>query len=455
MHATWTALALVESVRTKAAPAGAQARAMAARAVYRVRDRGESLTRVIRDSHSTESSVDHALIQEMSYGTLRQLPRLEAISARLLNRALKHGDRDLDALILVGLYQLSAMSTPPHAAVSATVDAVRLLGKANKAPLVNALLRRFQREREALEASVDCDRDLQWLFPAWLLKRLRADWPDDWQQIVEASNDRAPMSLRVNRMHLDPQQYAERLAAADIGSTPIPGSEAGLMLNRPRPTRELPEFDRGWVSVQDAGAQLAAQLLDAQPGQRVLDACAAPGGKTAAILERVGNQVELTAIDQDPTRLASVQTLLTRLGLTAEVAVGDASDPSGDWAERRYDRILLDVPCSATGVIRRHPDIKWLRRESDIETLRETQRRILDAIWPLLAPGGRLLYATCSLLPQENQSQIAAFLSRQPEAREIALETERGRALQHGRQLLPTAGGSDGFYYALIEKDTA
>ncbi|EXJ15401.1 16S rRNA (cytosine(967)-C(5))-methyltransferase RsmB [Imhoffiella purpurea] len=447
---------MTERQPSKTAPAGARSRATAARAVHRVRDRGESLTRVMQDAQSSVSAPDQSLIQEMSYGTLRILPRLEAISSRLLNRPLKREDRDIDALILIGLYQLSAMHTPAHAAVSATVDAARLLGKVNKASLVNALLRRFLREREALEEAIDRDDpDLRWLFPDWLLERLRAAWPRDWQDMVAASNGRPPMSLRVNRLRTTPQAYAQRLAAADIAATPIAGCDCGLMLERPLPARELPDFDRGWVSIQDAGAQLAAQLLDAAPGQRVLDACAAPGGKTAAILERAGNAIELTAIDHDPARLDAVRNLLARLGLNAEVAVGDADGPAGSWAERRYDRILLDVPCSATGVIRRHPDIKWLRRASDIEALCETQRHILEAIWPLLAPGGRLLYATCSLLPEENQSQIADFLARHPEAREIPLPTDLGRALTHGRQLLPTDGGSDGFYYALIAKDSA
>ena len=206
------------------------------------------------------------------------------------------------------------------------------------------------------------------------------------------------------------------------------------------------------MSVQDGGAQLAAQLLDAQPGQRVLDACAAPGGKTAAILERAGNALDLVALDNDETRLQTVRATLARLGLSAQVVTGDASQPAGDWTAQPFDRILLDVPCSATGVIRRHPDIKWLKRADDIPALAAVQARMLDAIWPLLAPGGRLLYATCSLLADENHRQIAAFLARQPQARELPLATDLGLAMPHGRQLLPTPGGSDGFFYALIEK---
>ncbi|TCT23789.1 16S rRNA (cytosine(967)-C(5))-methyltransferase RsmB [Thiobaca trueperi] len=458
MHDTWTARGLADLSTSQTAfrhPAGAEARAAAALALHRVRDRGQSLTRVLQTPQSSSGSADQALIQELCYGVLRMLPRLEALAARLLKRPLKKNDRDLDALILLGLYQLLAMNTPAHAAVAATVEASRLLGKPDKAALVNALLRRFLRERESLLAEVDQDPAMRWLFPDWLLTRLRADWPDDWERIVEASNARPPMSLRVNRTRLDRDDYAQRLAAAGLGVQPIDGCEMGLMLDQPCPTRDLPGFAEGLVSVQDGGAQLAAQLLDAQPGQRVLDACAAPGGKTAAILERAGNALDLLALDSDATRLKSVHATLTRLGLSAQVVAGDASAPTGDWTARPFDRILLDVPCSATGVIRRHPDIKWLKRADDIPTLAAVQARMLDAIWPLLAPGGRLLYATCSLLTDENHHQIAAFLARQPQARELPLLTDPDQAMPHGRQLLPTPGGTDGFFYALIEKLSA
>ena len=437
------------------APAGAEARAAAARAVHRVRDRGQSLTRVLQEIPTTRSPADQALIQELSYGVLRTLPRLEALAGRLLKHPLKREDRDLDALILVGLYQLTAMNTPSHAAVSATVDASRLIGKTAKASLVNALLRRFLRERDALMAAVAEEPRAQWLFPDWLLDRIRADWPEDWPAIIAASNERPPMCLRVNRIRVDLADYAARLASAGIQASPIAGCESGLLLEQPCPARELPGYEQGLVSVQDAGAQLAAQWLDAAPGQRVLDACAAPGGKTAAILERAGNDLELIAIDQDASRLDAVRTLLGRLGLSAALSSGDAAAPDGPWSQQVYDRILLDVPCSATGVIRRHPDIKWLRRAADISALSAAQARMLDAVWPLLVPGGRLLYATCSLLAEENHMQIVNFLTRQPQARAIELPTDWGQARSQGRQLLPTPGGSDGFYYALIEKGIA
>lgn len=436
-----------------AASPGAEPRAAAARALCAVLDRGQSLTRVLQADPTRRSPPDQALVQEMVYGALRLLPRLRLIAGRLLERPLKPRDGDLQALILIGLYQLGFMKTPSHAAVSATVEATRLLGKPRMAGLVNALLRRFQREHEALLAWVDTQPESRWLFPDWLLERLRADWPDDWESIVSASNERAPMTLRVNPLRGTRADYLAELEAAGIGASAIDGLDTGVRLDQPRATRDLPGFDAGRVSIQDRGAQLAACLLDAQPGERVLDACAAPGGKTAAILERAGNALDLVAIDSDATRLATVGTTLDRLGLSAQVCVDDAADPHGDWIARPFDRILLDVPCSATGVIRRHPDIKWLRRPEDIAALAATQSRILDAIWPLLRPGGRLLYATCSLLAEENERQVEAFLARRTDAHALDLPTDWGRPRPPGRQLLPTAQGHDGFFYALLAKD--
>lgn len=431
---------------------GADARAAAALAIHRVRDRGQSLTRVLNHSTLPHPPADRALTQELIYGTLRVLPRLEALVGSLLHHPVKPGDRDLEALILVGLYQLTVLGTPPHAAVAATVEAARLLGKPDKANLVNALLRRFLREREPLLAAADQLPSARFLFPEWLLAALRRDWPTEWEDIVAASNERPPMSLRVNGARTDRRAYADLLAAAGITARPIPGTESGLMLDQPVPTRTLPGFETGLVSVQDGGAQLAAQLLEAQPGHRVLDACAAPGGKTAHILERAGPGLDLIAIDSEPTRLATLRENLTRLGLSARIVRADAAQPLGDWNSPPFDRILLDVPCSATGVIRRHPDIKWLRRPTDIPELCALQARILDAVWPLLITGGRLLYVTCSLFAAENQDQITHFLTRRPDAREHPITADWGLVRTHGRQLLPMHGGSDGFFFALLEK---
>jgi len=436
---------------------GAEVRATAALAVHAVRDQGRSLDAVLTRLDDLEDPRDRSLVQALCYGVLRTLPRQENLAAALLLRPLKRADRDLEALVLVGLYQLTETRIPPHAAIAATVEAARTLGKAAWAPaLVNALLRRFQRERARLLDPPDPTPEVRWLFPGWLLEWLRTAWPKHWCAIVTASNARPPMTLRVNRLKTTRTRYGRRLGDAGLTAHPAPDTAQGLTLERPVPSAELPGFADGLVSVQDAGAQLAAELLDARPGERVLDACAAPGGKSAHILERTGGKLDLTALDIDPVRLEQVRANLRRLSLSVRVVQGDATAPDGVWAQTgaqtRYHRILLDAPCSATGVIRRHPDIKWLRRDSDIPTLCEVQARMLDALWPLLRPGGTLLYATCSLLPAENEEQIRAFLGRRHDAQARPLEGTWGLARPWGRQILPQAGGPDGFYYALLKK---
>jgi len=439
-----------EQVRT--APAGTAARVAAAQAIHAVRDLGRSLTDALDGLPALEDDRDRSLVHELSYGVLRALPLQEALAESLLHKPLKREDRDLDALILVGLYQLTDTRIPAHAAVAATVEAARAMGKGWAASLINALLRRFQRERERLLPHTQRTQEARWLFPRWLLERLRTAWPERWREIVAASNARAPMTLRVNQTKITRADYAQRLSAAGLTARPAPGTDCGLTLDKPLTTACLPGFAEGLVSVQDAGAQLAAQLLDAKPGELILDACAAPGGKSAHILERARAELDLRALDVDPVRLERVRENLSRLGLSARTVHGDAAAPDGDWADGLYDRILLDAPCSATGVIRRHPDIKWLRRDSDIEPLCNLQARMLDALWSLLTPGGTLLYATCSLLPEENEGQIRAFLTRRGDARALPFDAAWGVRRSFGRQTLPTDGGPDGFYYAALEK---
>jgi len=383
---------------------------------------------------------------------MRWYPRLDALLLQLLERPLKAKDGDLRALILMGCYQLRYMRVADHAAVTETVEAARALGKPWAAGLVNGLLRRFQREQDELLERLADNPVAHNAYPAWLLDRIKTAWPEQWQNIIEASNQRPPMSLRVNLRHQSYDSYAEQLSSQGIASSPIPDVPTALLLEQPQDVHTLPGFLDGAVSVQDAGAQIAAELLDLQPGQRVLDACAAPGGKSCHILEREPELASLVSLDVDATRLERVKENLQRLKLSAELHQGDASAPAGRWAQRQYDRILLDVPCSATGVIRRHPDIKCLRRDADIPALVVLQSQILDAIWPLLAPGGKLLYCTCSLLPDENDLQVTQFLQRQPGAQESPIKTSWGHARSCGRQILPGEQGMDGFYYALLEK---
>jgi 16S rRNA (cytosine967-C5)-methyltransferase len=431
---------------------GAAVRATAATAVSAVCHHGRSLTDALAQAPLPADPRDGALLQELAFGTIRLLPRLRALTAILLKRPPKPADRVIEALLFVGLYQLMATRIPAHAAVSATVAAARRLQRPWASGLINASLRRFQRDGEALLARADQDPAARWLFPDWLLARLQQAWPEDWQAIVEASNGRGPMFLRVNPLRTDLAGYAARLAAAGIAARPVPGQPDALRLERPLATRALPGFDEGLVSVQDLNAQWAAPLLDPQPGERVLDACAAPGGKSAHLAEYARGALALTAVDADAERVETLRANLDRLGVVATVARGDAATPAADWPGRPYQRILLDVPCSATGVIRRHPDIKLLRRADDIPALVAVQAAMLDALWPLLAAGGRLLYATCSLLPEENEQQVLAFLGRCPDAREVPLTPAVGRPRAAGRQLLPGDGGGDGFYYALLER---
>jgi len=394
---------------------------------------------------------DRALLAELCHGTCRWHPRLDALLAQLAPKPFKSRDADVRALLLVGLYQLVAMRVASHAAVAQTAEAARALGKPWAVALVNAVLRRFLRDRAAIEAAVADDPVATHAHPAWLIDALSAAWPADWPAVLAAANARPPMTLRVNRQRDSVESARARLAASGFAAATLLHAPVALVLERPADVAELPGFAAGQLSVQDAGAQLAAPLLDVRPGQQVLDACAAPGGKTAHLLETCPDAA-VTAIDLDERRLDRVRENLTRLGLAARVAVGDASSPSGAWADQRYDRILLDVPCTATGVIRRHPDIKLLRRAGDVAALAARQARILDAVWPLLEPGGILLYVTCSLLPQENHQQIDRFLARQPDARPLALDAAWGRPAGIGRQTLPGEEDMDGFYYARLTR---
>ncbi|MCG7930752.1 MAG: 16S rRNA (cytosine(967)-C(5))-methyltransferase RsmB [Candidatus Thiodiazotropha lotti] len=413
---------------------------------------GHSLSESI-PKHSAEITDprDGGLVQEIAYGVMRNFMQLDALSRRLLSKPLKSRDRDVAALILIGLYQLLYLRVADHAAVHETAGAAKPLGKKWAVGLINGVLRNFQRQQESLLKAIADQPEVAYDMPLWLLDILREQWPDEWPSRVRALNQRPPMSLRVNLAKASLADYQQRLQEMGIVAEIIPYIESGLTLQQPMDVTRLPGFEQGWVSVQDGAAQLAAELLDPQPGEHVLDACAAPGGKSCHILERQPT-VRLTAVDLSAERLQRVEENLTRLDQQAEVVVGDAAHPQGDWAERQYDRILLDVPCSATGVIRRHPDIKQLRRASDIPALVKLQGEILSAVWPLLKVGGRMLYVTCSILADENHRQLSRFLAEQPDAQVLSLEVEWGEASDLGRQILPGVDGMDGFFYAALVK---
>ncbi len=427
-------------------------RAAAARVVAEVALEGRSLSDALPRWQERVPARDRPLLQELAYGTLRWHGRLQALLDRLLQRPFKRKDGDLEALLRVGLYQLLHTRIPDHAAVAATVAATAALGKGWARKLCNAVLRRFLREREALLAEADRDDAARLAHPPWLLEMLQAAYPDRWREIATAANERPPMTLRINRLRGDRDTYRKRLEAEGISARPGRFGPDALVLERPVDVARLPGFEAGEASVQDEAAQLAAILLDPAPGDRVLDACAAPGGKSAHLLERQPELAELVALDADEARLGRLEQNLARLGLDATVARGDAAAPEQWWDGRPFQRILLDAPCSATGVIRRHPDIKLLRRPDDIDALATLQGRILDALWPLLEAGGMLLYATCSILPRENHEQLQAFLARHDDAREEPIEAAWGHAVAVGRQILPGEDEMDGFYYARIRK---
>jgi len=435
------------------AKAVSQPRKVAAQLVFRVLDRGESLSSLLGPGLSTlVDARQRALAQELSFGTLRWCYRLQAVLEKLLKKPLKNRDRDLHALLLVGLYQLLILEMPAHAAVSESVDVARQLDKEWAAGLVNAVLRNAQRQSATLLDSVDAKASARWSHPDWWIKRLRQDWPGDWQQILDANNQRPPMVLRVNALRTNRENYLQQLKQAGIEAQPLPFPDSAIRLQEPVAVEKLPGFAEGLVSVQDGAAQLSALLMDLQAGQRVLDACAAPGGKTGHMLESAPELAELVAVDRDERRMGKVEENLQRLGLHAKLLVADAGETREWWDGRPFERILLDAPCSASGVVRRHPDIKLLRRSEDVQTLSQQQQRLLDALWPLLSSGGMLLYVTCSVFRQENSDALQAFLDRCDDASELPLPAAWGKALPVGRQLLPGEQGMDGFYFARLIK---
>jgi len=431
---------------------GARLRAAAAKVIDAVVNEGRSLDRALADSDEELAPADRAMMRMLCYGCLRFHWQLRWQLRQLLDKPLKARDSIVETLLMLGLFQLSDTRVPDHAAVSTTVEAARLLRRPKFAGLINAVLRNFLRKK--INEKEPRDDEARFNHPRWLIERFRKDWPDSWQQIIDANNDRAPMWLRVGGQYESAEEY---LAQNEIDGTLLPGAGAALKLGNPMPVEEIPGFDTGQVSVQDGAAQLAAPWLLASGGGHVLDACAAPGGKTGHLLELLGPGDDLTAIDSDEKRLLGVRQTIDRLGQAATVLVADASNPGNWWDKRRFDRILLDAPCSATGVIRRHPDIKLLRRDTDIRNLATLQSEMLEALWALLRPSGRLLYVTCSVLAEENDAVVGKFLAAHSGAREDrVLHDYNIRDLMcdktSGFQVLPGTQGLDGFYFACLEK---
>ena len=405
------------------------------------------------DSHLSklDDARDRALAQALCYGVLRWLPRLQAILQSLLKKPFKAKDCDIQVLLLIGLYQLIYLRIPPHAAVAETVNLTRTLNKSWATALVNACLRNFQRQDEFCLTRADANDHQKLAHPPWILERLQKEWPAQWEAIAEANNAHPPLTLRVNSRSMSRDAYLACLQEAQIAAIPTPYTDCGITLEHAIDIQQLPGFNQGWVSVQDGAAQLAAQLLDVQEGMRVLDACAAPGGKMAHLLECCKIDT-LVALDNQSARVSMLTNTLQRLNLSAKVCCANATKPKTWWDGHPFDRILLDVPCSGSGVIRRHPDIKYLRQPSDIAKLAEGQARLLSTLWPLLAPGGKLLYITCSVFAEENNLQIQQFLATYVDADEFVLTADWGHAQKYGRQILPGENNLDGFYYACLSK---
>ncbi len=388
---------------------------------------------------------ERGAIQDLAYGVLRHLGNLEGLLAQLLHRPLT--DVPVRHLLQVALYQLRYSKARPYTIVDHAVPACAQMGFPQAQGLVNAVLRNFLRRRAELETAALATDVGRYSYPQWWISRLAAEFPQDYRKILETGNTRPPLTLRVNRRRITREDYLAMLADAGIDASPV--GRHGLIIDKPRPIAQLPGFADGLASVQDAGAQLAAELLDVADGMRVLDACAAPGGKTAHLLEL--SALELTAVDIDAERLQRVADNLTRLSLRARLRQADAGEPA-QWRDAgSFDRILADVPCTSSGVVRRHPDIKWLRQRGDIAKLAVRQTRILDTLWQLLGRGGKLLYATCSVFSEENNRQVEQFIARHPDARQLFLPLLADGLKHIDGQLLPDAA-HDGFFYALLEK---
>ena len=428
-----------------------QLRAQAATILSRLLQQQGSLATLLE--RPNDNAQDFPLLQEICFGTCRWYFLLDAVLAQLLEKPLKAKDQDVRCLLLCGLYQLHGMRVPEYAVVNETVAATLVLKKQWAKGLVNAVLRSFLRDSETLLARAMKSDAARLSHPQWFMQAMQQAWPEHWQAILEANNQHPPMTLRVNLARVSREDYLDRLALAQCAARPGALAESSLYLEHAHPVTALPGFAEGLASVQDEASQLIPDLLDLAPGVSILDACAAPGGKTCHLLERGVPFSRVVALDNDARRLERVQQNLDRLQLQATLVCADAAEPSSWWDGRLFDRILLDAPCSATGIIRRHPDIKLLRQEDQVRASQKEQLRLLAALCPCLKPGGLFLYSTCSVLPSENADVIGHFVAQQSDAKHEEIPAAWGVECAHGRQLLPDAAGHDGFYFARLRKN--
>ena len=426
-------------------------RALAAEVLADVALRGMSLRERLQPAQAKlPDSRDRAFLTALCNEGARSWLRFDKTLDALLQQPLRKREPALHALLVLGLVQLEILQLPPHAAVAATVEATRALGRGGFAKLANAVLRRWQRERGSIGSRLDAEPQTRSAHPRWLIDAFAHDWPEHVDAILAANNQASPPMLRVNARRTTRQRMLAALAQTGIEAQPHAFLHDGITLAANTDVTRLPGFTEGHFSVQDGAAQCAADLMDLRDGLRVLDACAAPGGKACHMLERA--DVRLLALDADARRAGTIRANFERLGVRGDVQTGDAGDPSPWWDGQPFDRVLLDAPCSATGVIRRHPDIKLHRRAGDIAQLAREQSRLLAALWPLLARGGRLVYATCSVLREENERVVDAFLEAYADVGAEPCDLPMGHAAGTGRQILPGEGGLDGMYYAVLEK---
>lgn len=412
-----------------------------------------TLSKALQSNESfKQAGKEKALIQEISYGTFRWYIQLEHILNQLLKKHIKKKDSRLKYLMLIGLYQLRYMRIPAHAVVSETVETCKKINMEWAKGLVNAILRRYIREADKFDLSIINTDTAKASHPIWLINQLKQDWPDEWKNILDANNQRPPMYLRVNQLHHDRDAYLKKLNDVGIKGIPTLYTDYGVLLEQAMDVDQLPGFFTGEVSVQELAAQLSAGLLDLKSGQNVLDACAAPGGKSSLILETQPEIKSLTVVEKDPGRAKKLTETLSRLNLNAITKVSDINDLENWWDKEKFDRILLDAPCSATGVIRRHPDIKLLRTPEEVSNISELQMTLLSTLWQTLKSGGLLVYVTCSILKKENSNLIEEFLTNNNDCLLKPIDAQWGKDTGYGRQILTGQDNMDGFFYACLEK---